>query len=242
MINFDNIEKMMAQNKYIQTISEIESLDATFIDDDESDEEVEVTDEADDRSNEVESVLDIPISKRVQKLLTKEIYGPSIKLVNNIWVRQRHINYMYGTDIFTYFPVLRYVKAIETLKRNRKIKPLQHGILLLKVALRSEDIVQHFKEARCLLQLDDIDGNNYDFWLKQQVREEAIELLSKEVVRRNPSGDYEKAAYHIAIDNVPTITEREKHIILNKIQWADTELRRSFAKEKLFYLNLISLS
>jgi hypothetical protein len=122
MINFDNIEKMMAQNKYIQTISEIESLDATFIDDDESDEEVEVTDEADDRSNEVESVLDIPISKRVQKLLTKEIYGPSIKLVNNIWVRQRYINYMYYTDIYTNFPILRYVKAIETLKRNSLIK------------------------------------------------------------------------------------------------------------------------
>ena len=66
MINFDNIEKMMAQNKYIQTISQIESLDATFIDDDESDEEVEVTDETDDRSSELESVSDIPISKRVQ--------------------------------------------------------------------------------------------------------------------------------------------------------------------------------
>jgi hypothetical protein len=80
---------------------------------------VELTDETDDGSNEVESVLDIPLSKRVQQLLTKEIYGPSIKLVNNIWVRQRYINYMYGTDIYTFFPVLRYVKAIETFKRNR---------------------------------------------------------------------------------------------------------------------------
>jgi hypothetical protein len=32
-MNFDNIEKMMAQNKYIQTISQIESLDANFFDD-----------------------------------------------------------------------------------------------------------------------------------------------------------------------------------------------------------------
>ena len=29
-MNFDNIEKMMAQNKYTQTISQIESLDAPF--------------------------------------------------------------------------------------------------------------------------------------------------------------------------------------------------------------------
>jgi hypothetical protein len=145
-MNLDNIEKTMAQNKYIQTFSQIESLDAYFFDDDESDEEVELTDETDDGSNEVENVFDIPLSKRVQQLLTKEIYGPSIKLVNNIYVRQRHIKYMYGTDIYTFFPVLRYVKAIETLKR--KIKPLQHGILLMKVALRSEDIVEHFKNAR----------------------------------------------------------------------------------------------
>jgi hypothetical protein len=232
-MNFDNIEKMMAQNKYTQTISQIESLDAPFFYDDESDEEVELTDETDDGSNEVESVLDIPLSKRVQKLLTKEIYGPSIKLVNNIWVRQRYINYMYGTDIFTFFPVLRYVKAIETFKRNRKIKPLQHGILLMKVALRSEDIVEHFKNARKLLQLDDIDGNNYDFWLKQHVREEAIELLTKEVLRRNPNGDFERAAYHMAFDNVPTITDKEKHIILNKLEFADQEIRKSFEKQKL---------
>jgi hypothetical protein len=232
-MNFDNIEKMMAQNKYTQTISQIESLDAPFFYDDESDEEVELTDETDDRSNEVESVLDIPLSKRVQQLLTKEIYGPSIKLVNNIWVRQRYINYMYGTDIFTFFPVLRYVKAIETFKRNRKIKPLQHGILLMKVALRSEDIVEHFKNARKLLQLDDIDGNNYDFWLKQHVREEAIELLTKEVLRRNPNGDFERAAYHMAFDNVPTITDKEKHIILNKLEFADQEIRQSFEKQKL---------
>jgi hypothetical protein len=232
-MNFDNIEKMMAQNKYTQTISQIESLDAPFFDDDESDEEVELTDETDDGSNEVESVLDIPLSKRVQQLLTKEIYGPSIKLVNNIWVRQRYINYMYGTDIFTFFPVLRYVKAIETFKRNRKIKPLQHGILLMKVALRSEDIVEHFKNARKLLQLDDIDGNNYDFWLKQHVREEAIELLTKEVLRRNPNGDFERAAYHMAFDNVPTITDKEKHIILNKLEFADQEIRQSFEKQKL---------
>jgi hypothetical protein len=232
-MNFDNIEKMMAQNKYTQTISQIESLDAPFFDDDESDEEVELTDETDDGSNEVESVLDIPLSKRVQQLLTKEIYGPSIKLVNNIWVRQRYINYMYGTDIFTFFPVLRYVKAIETFKRNRKIKPLQHGILLMKVALRSEDIVEHFKNARKLLQLDDIDGNNYDFWLKQHVREEAIELLTKEVMRRNPNGDFERAAYHMAFDNVPTITDKEKHIILNKLEFADQEIRQSFEKQKL---------
>ena len=232
-MNFDNIEKMMAQNKYTQTISQIESLDAPFFNDDESDEEVELTDETDDGSNEVESVLDIPLSKRVQQLLTKEIYGPSIKLVNNIWVRQRYINYMYGTDIFTFFPVLRYVKAIETFKRNRKIKPLQHGILLMKVALRSEDIVEHFKNARKLLQLDDIDGNNYDFWLKQHVREEAIELLTKEVLRRNPNGDFERAAYHMAFDNVPTITDKEKHIILNKLEFADQEIRQSFEKQKL---------
>jgi hypothetical protein len=232
-MNFDNIEKMMAQNKYTQTISQIESLDAPFFYDDESDEEVELTDETDDGSNEVESVLDIPLSKRVQQLLTKEIYGPSIKLVNNIWVRQRYINYMYGTDIFTFFPVLRYVKAIETFKRNRKIKPLQHGILLMKVALRSEDIVEHFKNARKLLQLDDIDGNNYDFWLKQHVREEAIELLTKEVLRRNPNGDFERAAYHMAFDNVPTITDKEKHIILNKLEFADQEIRQSFEKLKL---------
>ena len=232
-MNFDNIEKMMAQNKYTQTISQIESLDAPFFDDDESDEEVELTDETDDGSNEVESVLDIPLSKRVQQLLTKEIYGPSIKLVNNIWVRQRYINYMYGTDIYTFFPVLRYVKAIETFKRNRKIKPLQHGILLMKVALRSEDIVEHFKNARKLLQLDDIDGNNYDFWLKQHVREEAIELLTKEVLRRNPNGDFERAAYHMAFDNVPTITDKEKHIILNKLEFADQEIRKSFEKQKL---------
>lgn len=232
-MNFDNIEKMMAQNKYTQTISQIESLDAPFFYDDESDEEVELTDETDDGSNEVESVLDIPLSKRVQQLLTKEIYGPSIKLVNNIWVRQRYINYMYGTDIFTFFPVLRYVKAIETFKRNRKIKPLQHGILLMKVALRSEDIVEHFKNARKLLQLDDIDGNNYDFWLKQHVREEAIELLTKEVLRRNPNGDFERAAYHMAFDNVPTITDKEKHIILNKLEFADQEIRQSFEKQKL---------
>jgi hypothetical protein len=232
-MNFDNIEKMMAQNKYTQTISQIESLDAPFFYDDESDEEVELTDETDDGSNEVESVLDIPLSKRVQQLLTKEIYGPSIKLVNNIWVRQRYINYMYGTDIFTFFPVLRYVKAIETFKRNRKIKPLQHGILLMKVALRSEDIVEHFKNARKLLQLDDIDGNNYDFWLKQHVREEAIELLTKEVLRRNPNGDFERAAYHMAFDNVPTITDKEKHIILNKLEFADQEIRKSFEKQKL---------
>lgn len=232
-MNFDNIEKMMAQNKYTQTISQIESLDAPFFDDDESDEEVELTDETDDGSNEVESVLDIPLSKRVQQLLTKEIYGPSIKLVNNIWVRQRYINYMYGTDIYTFFPVLRYVKAIETFKRNRKIKPLQHGILLMKVALRSEDIVEHFKNARKLLQLDDIDGNNYDFWLKQHVREEAIELLTKEVLRRNPNGDFERAAYHMAFDNVPTITDKEKHIILNKLEFADQEIRQSFEKQKL---------
>jgi hypothetical protein len=231
-MNFD-IEKMMAQNKYTQTISQIESLDAPFFYDDESDEEVELTDETDDGSNEVESVLDIPLSKRVQQLLTKEIYGPSIKLVNNIWVRQRYINYMYGTDIFTFFPVLRYVKAIETFKRNRKIKPLQHGILLMKVALRSEDIVEHFKNARKLLQLDDIDGNNYDFWLKQHVREEAIELLTKEVLRRNPNGDFERAAYHMAFDNVPTITDKEKHIILNKLEFADQEIRQSFEKLKL---------
>ena len=232
-MNFDNIEKMMAQNKYTQTISQIESLDAPFFNDDESDEEVELTDETDDETNEVESVLDIPLSKRVQQLLTKEIYGPSIKLVNNIWVRQRYINYMYGTDIFTFFPVLRYVKAIETFKRNRKIKPLQHGILLMKVALRSEDIVEHFKNARKLLQLDDIDGNNYDFWLKQHVREEAIELLTKEVLRRNPNGDFERAAYHMAFDNVPTITDKEKHIILNKLEFADQEIRKSFEKQKL---------
>jgi hypothetical protein len=232
-MNFDNIEKMMAQNKYTQTISQIESLDAPFFNDDESDEEVELTDETDDGSNEVESVLDIPLSKRVQQLLTKEIYGPSIKLVNNIWVRQRYINYMYGTDIFTFFPVLRYVKAIETFKRNRKIKPLQHGILLMKVALRSEDIVEHFKNARKLLQLDDIDGNNYDFWLKQDVREEAIELLTKEVLRRNPNVDFERAAYHMAFDNVPTITDKEKHIILNKLEFADQEIRKSFEKQKL---------
>jgi hypothetical protein len=229
-MNFDNIEKMMAQNIYTQTISQIESLDAPFFDDDEFDEEVELTD---DGSNEVESVLDIPLSKRVQQLLTKEIYGPSIKLVNNIWVRQRYINYMYGTDIFTFFPVLRYVKAIETFKRNRKIKPLQHGILLMKVALRSEDIVEHFKNARKLLQLDDIDGNNYDFWLKQHVREEAIELLTKEVLRRNPNGDFERAACHMAFDNVPTITDKEKHIILNKLEFADQEIRQSFEKQKL---------
>jgi hypothetical protein len=232
-MNFDNIEKMMAQNKYTQTISQIESLDAPFFNDDESDEEVELTDETDDGSNEVESVLDIPLSKRVQQLLTKEIYGPSIKLVNNIWVRQRYINYMYGTDTFTFFPVLRYVKAIETFKRNRKIKPLQHGILLMKVALRSEDIVEHFKNARKLLQLDDIDGNNYDFWLKQHVREEAIELLTKEVLRRNPNGDFERAAYHMAFDNVPTITDKEKHIILNKLEFADQQIRQSFEKQKL---------
>jgi hypothetical protein len=232
-MNFDNIEKMMAQNKYTQTISQIESLDAPFFDDDESDEEVELTDETDDGSNEVESVLDIPLSKRVQQLLTKEIYGPSIKLVNNIWVRHRYIYYMYGTDIFTFFPVLRYVKAIETFKRNRKIKPLQHGILLMKVALRSEDIVEHFKNARKLLQLDDIDGNNYDFWLKQHVREEAIELLTKEVLKRNPNGDFERAAYHMAFDNVPTITDKEKHIILNKLEFADQEIRQSFEKQKL---------
>jgi hypothetical protein len=232
-MNFDNIEKLMAQNKYTQTISQIESLDAPFFNDDESDEEVELTDETDDGTNEVESVLDIPLSKRVQQLLTKEIYGPSIKLVNNIWVRQRYINYMYGTDIFTFFPVLRYVKAIETFKRNRKIKPLQHGILLMKGALRSEDIVEHFKNARKLLQLDDIDGNNYDFWLKQHVREEAIELLTKEVLRRNPNGDFERAAYHMAFDNVPTITDKEKHIILNKLEFADQEIRKSFEKQKL---------
>jgi hypothetical protein len=232
-MNFDNIEKMMAQNKYTQTISQIESLDAPFFNDDESDEEVELTDETDDGSNEVESVLDIPLSKRIQQLLTKEIYGPSIKLVNNIWVRQRYINYMYGTDIFTFFPVLRYVKAIETFKRNRKIKPLQHGILLMKVALRSEDIVEHFKNARKLLQLDDIDGNNYDFWLKQHVREEAIELLTKEVLRRNPNGDFERAAYHMAFDNVPTITDKEKHIILNKLEFSDQQIRKSFEKQKL---------
>jgi hypothetical protein len=232
-MNFDNIEKMMAQNKYTQTISQIAGLDAPFFNDDESDEEVELTDETDDGTNEVESVLDIPLSKRVQQLLTKEIYGPSIKLVNNIWVRQRYINYMYGTDIFTFFPVLRYVKAIETFKRNRKIKPLQHGILLMKVALRSEDIVEHFKNARKLLQLDDIDGNNYDFWLKQHVREEAIELLTKEVLRRNPNGDFERAAYHMAFDNVPTITDKEKHIILNKLEFADQEIRKSFEKQKL---------
>jgi hypothetical protein len=232
-MNFDNIEKMMAQNKYTQTISQIESLDAPFFNDDESDEEVELTDETDDGTNEVESVLDIPLSKRVQQLLTKEIYGPSIKLVNNIWVRQRYINYMYGTDIYTFFPVLRYVKAIETFKRNRKIKPLQHGILLMKVAIRSEDIVEHFKNARKLLQLDDIDGNNCDFWLKQHVREEAIELLTKEVLRRNPNGDFERAAYHMAFDNVPTITDKEKHIILNKLEFADQEIRKSFEKQKL---------
>jgi hypothetical protein len=232
-MNFDNIEKMMAQNKYTQTISQIESLDAPFFNDDESDEEVELTDETVDETNEVESVLDIPLSKRVQQLLTKEIYGPSIKLVNNIWVRQRYINYMYGTDIYTFFPVLRYVKAIETFKRNRKIKPLQHGILLMKVALRSEDIVEHFKNARKLLQLDDIDGNNYDFWLKQHVREEAIELLTKEVLRRNPNGDFERAAYHMAFDNVPTITDKEKHIILNKLEFADQQIRKSFEKQKL---------
>jgi hypothetical protein len=145
------LKKCWQQKKYTQTFSQIESLDAPFFNDDESDEEVELTDETDDVSNEVESVLDIPLSKRVQQLLTKEIYGPSIKLVNNIWVRQRYINYMYCTDIFTFFPVLRYVKAIETFKRNRKIKPLQHGILLMKVALRSEDIVEHFKNARKLL-------------------------------------------------------------------------------------------
>ena len=237
-----NIENMIAHDKYFKTISQIESLDSTIIDDDESDEEIELTNESDDGSNDLESVLEIPLSKRVKQLLTKEIFGPSIKLVNNIWVRQRHINYMYGTDIYTNLPVLRYVKAIETLKINRKIKPLQSGILLMKVAFRSNDIIEHFNDARKLLQLDDIDGNNYDFWLKQHVREEAIELLTKEVLRQNPKGDFERSAYHMAFDNVPTINEREKHIILNKLQWADKEIKQSFANQKLYYLNLISLT
>ena len=241
-MNLENSENTIAHNKYFKTICQIESLDSTIIDDDESDEEIELTDESDDGSNDVESVLEIPLSKRVKQLLTKEIFGPSIKLVNNIWVRQRHICYMYYTDIYTNLPVLRYVKAIETLKRNRKIKPLQSSILLMKVAFRSKDIIEHFKDARNLLQLDDIDGNNYDFWLKQRVREEAIELLTKEVLRRNPTGGFEASAYHMAIDNVPTITEREKHIILNKLQWADKEIKQSFANEKIYYLNLLSLS
>ena len=236
-----NIENMIAHDKYKKIICQIESLDSTIIDDDESDEEIELTNESDGGSNDVESVLEIPLSKRVKQLLTKEIFGPSIKLVNNIWVRQRHINYMYGTDIYTNLPVLRYVKAIETLKSNRKIKPLQSGILLMKVAFRSNDIIEHFNDARKLLQLDDIDGNNYDFWLKQHVREEAIELLTK-VSRRNPKGDFERSAYHMAFDNVPTINEREKHIILNKLQWADKEIKQSFANQKLYYLNLISLT
>ena len=237
-----NIENMIAHDKYKKIICQIESLDSTIIDDEESDEEIELTNESDDGSNDVESVLEIPLSKRVKQLLTKEIFGPSIKLVNNIWVRQRQINYMYGTDIYTNLPVLRYVKAIETLKSNRKIKPLQSGILLMKVAFRSNDIIEHFNDARKLLQLDDIDGNNYDFWLKQHVREEAIELLTKEVLRRNPKGDFERSAYHMAFDNVPTINEREKHIILNKLQWADKEIKQSFANQKLYYLNLISLT
>jgi hypothetical protein len=75
-----------------------------------------------------------------------------------------------------------------------------------------------------LLQLDDIDGNNYDFWLKKHVREEAIELLTKEVLRRNPNGDFERAAYHMVFDNVPTITDKE---------FADQEIRQSFEKQKL---------
>jgi hypothetical protein len=81
--------------------------------------------------------------------------------------------------------------------------------------------------------LDDIDCNNYDFWLKQNVREEAIELLTKEVLRRNPNGSFERAAYHMAFDNIPTITDKEKHIILNKLEFADQEIRQSFEKQKL---------
>jgi transcription initiation factor IIE alpha subunit len=52
-------------------------------------------------------------------------------------------------------------------------------------------------------------------------------------LRRNPNGDFERAAYHMAFDNVPTITDKEKHIILNKLEFADQEIRKSFEKQKL---------
>ena len=58
--DFENIENMIAHDKYFKTISQIESLDSTIIDDDESDEEIELTDESEDGSNKVESVIKNP--------------------------------------------------------------------------------------------------------------------------------------------------------------------------------------
>ena len=55
-MNFENIENMIAHNKFKKIICQIESLDSTIFDDDESDEEIELTNESDDGSNDVESV------------------------------------------------------------------------------------------------------------------------------------------------------------------------------------------
>jgi hypothetical protein len=151
--------------------------------------------------------------------------GEAIEKNQNVFRRQENIEYLRMMHSGMEFDYRAYQSGIFILHRDEKITHKTALILRIKIQQKTNDMLQHYKHARVLMQVDD---TSEQFWQNHSIFFCTIERVTNQVFENNKEAKvFSPVEYYAAINSV-RMRDEDRQACLMKLAYAPKIFENSF--------------
>ena len=152
-------------------------------------------------------------------------FGEFIERNRNVFRRQENIEYLRKKHSGIEFDYKSYQSGIFVLHKEEKITHTTALILRIKIQQKTNDMLEHYKHARVLMQVDE---TSEQFWQNQTLFFCTIERVTNQVFETNKEAKvFSPVEYYAAIHSV-RMSDEYRQTCLMKLAYAPKVLKNSF--------------
>ena len=160
---------------------------------------------------------------KYQLMLT--CFGEAIERNRNVFRRQENIEYLRKRHSGMAFDYCTYNTGIFKLLRDEKITHKTSLILRIKIQQKTNDMLEHYKHARVLMQVDE---TSEQFWQNQNLFFCTIERVTNQVFENNKEAkEFSPVEYYASIHSV-RMSDEYRQTCLMKLAYAPKVFENSF--------------
>jgi hypothetical protein len=152
-------------------------------------------------------------------------FGESIERNRNVFKRQENIEYLRKKHSGMEFDYRTYQTSIFKLHRDKKITHKTALILRIKIQQKTHDMLEHYKHARVLMQVDE---TSEEFWANHNIFFCIIERVTNQVFENNKEAKvFSPVEYYAAIHSV-RMSDEDRHACIMTMAYAPKIFENSF--------------
>jgi hypothetical protein len=152
-------------------------------------------------------------------------FGEFIERNRNVFRRQENIEYLRKKHSGIEFDYRSYQSGIFVLHKEEKITHKTALILRIKIQQKTNDMLEHYKHARVLMQVDE---TSEQFWQNQNLFFCTIERVTNQVFETNKEAKvFSPVEYYAAIHSV-RMSDEYRQTCLMKLAYAPKVFENSF--------------